>query len=100
MRKVKVYYTRMIERNESTEGESIEEQMRRVKNGDTIEFGKREMLYTKKSDGVLPETDIRTDRMEVARMALDSVEKTRAARGKDLIIRDGDQATIGGEKKD
>lgn len=38
------------------------------------------MLYTERKDGVLPETDIRTDRFEVAQEAMGKVEKSIKAK--------------------
>jgi hypothetical protein len=50
--------------NESVEGETIEMKLERVlANNDTIEDG-APLIYTKRSDGVIPEYDIRTDRLE------------------------------------
>ena len=38
------------------------------------------MIYTERKAGVLPEHDIRTDRMEIAIDAMDKVEKSYKAR--------------------
>lgn len=54
-------------------GESIEEKMRRViENNEPIE-DTAPLAYTDRKDGILPQYDIRTDRWELARKAMDKV---------------------------
>lgn len=59
----------------SREGETIERKlMRMMQNGaDLGETG--EAMFTERKDGVLPETDIRTDRHEIAVEATDTMAK-------------------------
>lgn len=61
-------------------GESIEEKMRRVTQSNEPIENVAPMLYTERKDGVLPETDIRTDRFEVAQEAMGKVEKSIKAK--------------------
>lgn len=62
------------------QGESIEEKMRRVTQSNEPIENVAPMLYTERKDGVLPETDIRTDRFEVAQEAMGKVEKSITAK--------------------
>ena len=61
-------------------GESIEEKMRRVTQSNEPIENVAPMLYTERKDGVLPETDIRTDRFEIAQEAMGKVEKSIKAK--------------------
>ena len=66
--------------NESYEGETIEMKMRRViGTGEAISDG-APVIYTKRSEGVLPQYDIRTDRWDIAIDAMDKVTKTNVAK--------------------
>lgn len=77
--------TGIIKRNTSYEAESIEQMLRKAKEGESIELGGKELLYTEKKDGVLPATNIRTDKWEIAQDALDTVERTRAVKEQEYI---------------
>jgi len=59
----------------SREGETIERKLERMmKNGaDMGETG--EMIFTERNDGVIPETDIRSDRHEIAVDAADTMSQ-------------------------
>lgn len=62
--------------NESYEGETIEMKIDRVlNNGEPIEDG-APIIYTERKDGVIAETDIRTDRFDAA---LDLTDKMHAS---------------------
>lgn len=64
----------------SYEGESIERQIERLlTSGEKIE-SISPLLYTDRKDGVLPETNIRTDKMEIARKAMGEVSKSYLAK--------------------
>lgn len=80
MRKIILKPYGILNRNETVEGKSIEQQIAERMDGGNIELGGKALLYTEKKDGVLPETNIRTDRFEVAMMALDAVERARVAK--------------------
>lgn len=63
----------------SIEGESIENKVSRiVREKEPIKDGAPQ-IYTAMEDGVLPAYNIRTDRWDVALMAMDTVHKANAA---------------------
>lgn len=67
-------------RTEVYEGESIESKVRRiVDNKEPISDG-APIIYTEKKDGVLPQYNIRTDRWDMAVMAMDAVNRAKIAR--------------------
>lgn len=67
------------------QGEMLETQLRRmIAQGEPIQ-GISPMIYTKRSDGVLPQYDIRTDRFEIAQTALDNATKSDRAKREDRI---------------
>lgn len=56
-------------------GESLEEKIRRVMStGEPVE-AVSPMYYTERKDGVKPETDIRTDRWEIAQKAMTTINE-------------------------
>lgn len=62
------------------EAETIEEKVQRVvESGEPIEDG-APIIYTERKNGVNPAHDIRTDRWDIAIMAMDSINKTRIAK--------------------
>lgn len=87
--------------NESTEGESIEEKVRRIiNNAEGIEDG-APIIFTERSEGVRPEYDIRTDRFELAVDASDKLAKERLAKREERQKsrkEGGDTATPGESK--
>ena len=90
MIKFKITQKTSIEINESTEGESIEMKVERITTQKQPIEDSAPIIYTERKQGVLPSTDVRTDRFEVAIVAMDNVSKTIRARR--------DQAA-GGDKK-
>ena len=64
-----------IERNESIEGETIEQQIQRMINNGEVLGEEKEMIYTKPSDGIVYGTNIRGDRQE---KAIEMTEKVAA----------------------
>ena len=65
---------------ETTEGQSIELKMERIlENKEPIEDG-TPLIYTMRSDGVLPSYNIRTDRWEIAVEASGNIEKSYKAK--------------------
>lgn len=66
--------------NESVVGETLPRRIERaMSNGEGITDG-AQMTYTDRADGVIPEYDIRTDRMDLAREAGDKINKLNLAR--------------------
>lgn len=79
------YENTQIERVPESRGESLEEMVRRcTANNEPID-ATAPMIYTEKSKGVLAETDIRTDRMELALDAIDKFQKSEIAREKETL---------------
>ena len=70
-----------IKINESVEGETIEMKVDRIVNSKEPIADGAPIIYTKRSDGVLPDYDIRTDRWEQAAViAMNASEKSKQAR--------------------
>lgn len=66
--------------NTGYEGETIEQKVNRIlNNNEPIKDG-APIMYTERKDGVLPETNIRTDRWEVALDAMGAVTSTHQAK--------------------
>lgn len=72
--------TTTISKNTAIIGETIEQKVRRVTtNKEPIKDG-APLIYTQRKDGVLPGTDIRTDRWDVAIDAHTKIDKTHKAK--------------------
>lgn len=56
-------------------GQSIEEKVFQAVNSKTPIEAVAPMVYSERKDGVLPETNIRTDRFEIAQEAINSIAK-------------------------
>lgn len=79
MRKIKLRKAKsLITINECYEGDCIEEQIRKKMAGEEIQMTGKALLYTERKEGVLPITNIRTDRWEIAQNAVDVRERSRA----------------------
>jgi hypothetical protein len=99
----KVNYVKTLCDREYTEGETIEQKIRRItNNNDPIKDG-APLMYTDRKDGVKPEYDIRTDRFEIALDAMDKVSKTNIAKreAKMNIVKDdgGAESSNGTDEK-
>lgn len=69
---------------EEYEGEAIETKVARmVETNEPISDG-APVIYTEKKDGVRPEFDIRTDKWAIAMKAMDSVNKSKISRSKEM----------------
>ena len=66
--------------NTSYEGESIEQKVERIVNNKEPISDGAPLIYTDRKDGVRPETDIRTDKFEIAVEAMDKVSKSKLAK--------------------
>ena len=62
------------------EAEGLEVKLRRVTETNEPLGGDIPIVYTKKTDGVLPAFDIRTDRFEIAREAMSKVQESEMAK--------------------
>lgn len=68
----------LISCNESYEAEALEMKIRKALDGtENLELGKP-ALFTRRGDGVLPETDIRTDRWDIAMEAQNHVNQIKS----------------------
>lgn len=75
-----------IEQNESVEGETIEQKIDRIVNNNEPITDSAPIIYTERSEGVLPGYNIRTDRFEVAIDAMDKIASTKIAKREENII--------------
>lgn len=67
--------------NDTIEGHSIEEEVRHaVACNEPIQGGAPSDLFTERSQGVLPQYDIRTDTWAIAQNAMDKVARSAIAR--------------------
>lgn len=80
MRKVSIKNKTELKVNKSYEGEPLEHTLARITTTKEPIEATSPQMYTERSQGVLPETDIRTDRWEIAREAMDKVHKTQIAK--------------------
>lgn len=69
------YYKSSLKTTESFVGEPLEEKVRRVIDSGAPVEAVSPMYYTERKEGVKPETDIRTDRFEIALNAMDGITK-------------------------
>ena len=79
MKKGIVYPVSRIKVDLTLEGESIEEQLRKMVAGKEPIQATAKVAYTERKDGVHAEYDIRTDRFELAMQAADRVHATQYA---------------------
>lgn len=102
MKKITIKPTNRLKRNESYEGRSIEYQLREMKNGTIIEFQNKPEYYTARKDGVVPETDVRTDKFEMMLGATDKLSRARIAKTNEFDkqgeTNNGEKSTKSGEK--
>lgn len=80
MYKIPYYAKSTIKGIQAEEGETIEKKVRRItENKEPIKDGAPE-IFTERKDGVIPSTNIRTDRWEIATDAMDAVNRDRQAK--------------------
>lgn len=76
-----IYTCRPTLRVDATyEAEGLEVKLRRMTETNEPLAGDIPIIYTKKTDGVLPAFDIRTDRFEIAREAMSKVQESEMAK--------------------
>lgn len=71
--------------NESYVGERLEEKINRIVNNKEPITDGAPLVYTERKEGVVPATDIRTDRFEVAVDAMDKVAQQHRSKRKKFI---------------
>ena len=69
-----------IEHNKSSDGETIEQKIRRITNNNEPITDGAPVIFTGRKDGVRPEYDIRTDRFELAVGAMDKLHANHLAK--------------------
>jgi hypothetical protein len=81
MYKIPYYPETSINVEELLEGETLEEKIARmVDNNEPMKAEGVGLLYSERKAGVLPETNVRTDRWEIATDAMTAVEKSHKAK--------------------
>lgn len=92
-RKIK-YYDRGLNTTESFIGQSLEEKVYQAVNSKAPIEAVAPMVYTERKDGVLPETNIRTDRFEIAQEAMTNIAKgIRERRMKKMLEKPQEKTT-------
>lgn len=71
--------------NNTYQGETLEAKIRRILNNNEPITDGAPIIYTERKDGVRPEYNIRTDRMEIAIDAMDFAAKANAAKRENSI---------------
>ncbi len=74
--------------NEGFEGKSIEREIEIATQSKQPIAANSPLIYTKKSEGVHPEYDIRTDRWDIALDAMDNVNKSRIAKQEAVMAKE------------
>jgi len=87
-----------LEINNSVEGETIEQKIERILNNNEPISDGAALIFTDRSEGVLPAYDPRTDRMEVALEGMDLVQKAQIAKREDRAKRRTETAKGGGKE--
>lgn len=70
----------LINRNKSYEGEYLETELERITTQNIPIQALSPMYYTERNKGVMPETNIRTDRWEIAQNAMGHVSRAKIAK--------------------
>lgn len=99
-RKNRIQHSSII-KNDSIEGSTIEQKIERlINNKETIKDG-APLIYTERSQGILPAYDIRTDRFEIALEGVTNIQKSQQARREEKakmdIVRDENPLQGNGE---
>lgn len=86
--------------NNSFEGETIEKKLRRIENNKEPITDGAPIMYTERKDGVRAETNIRSDRWDIAIDAMDHVSQSHKAKRENRLKNIGEQAQEGMKKED
>lgn len=104
MYKKPIYKKSSINRNESLEGQTIEQKIEKILNNkEPIKDG-APIIYSERNEGVISAYNIRTDRWEIATEAMDTIHKNAIAKreGKakngviEMIPESGETTSTGG----
>lgn len=80
MRKIKIKNTNKLNINDSYDGETIENKIRRIMSNREPIDDSAPLTYTERKEGIRPEFDIRTDRFDIAIEAMDKVNMSIRAK--------------------
>jgi len=96
MKKQTIFKKSSLTVYEAVEGETIESKIeRKVNNGEPMNEQGVGLLYTERSKGVLPETNIRTDRFIVAVEATEKIAASYQAKREERQGDGGTESTVG-----
>lgn len=106
MKKVKVPIRSLIKTTDAYECDRLELKLRRlIESKEPIDENVTvPLVYTERKDGVLPAYDIRTDRFDLAIMAMDAANKMRDAKrwqgtdAPDELTKSADKNGVNGER--
>lgn len=99
MYKIPHYSRTSLRGIENEIGETIEKKVRRItENKEPIKDGAPE-IFTERKDGVIPSTNIRTDRWEIATDAMDAISRNRQAQ-RDARIKDAEPKVVNMDGKE
>ena len=80
MEKVRIIFKDAQSNNDIVEGETLEQQVERLVSNNEPTEGQAPLIYTERKEGIRAETNIRTDRWEIAIEAMDKVSASYQAR--------------------
>lgn len=80
MRKIEIGQKTSMAVNKSYEGEPLEQELARITTTNQPIDASSPQMFTERKDGVMPETDIRTDRWDVAMEAMNKIHKSEIAK--------------------
>ena len=90
MYKIPHYPTTSLNSIETFEGETLEQKIDRIlTHKEPIKDEGVALIYSERKKGVLPETNVRTDRWEIATDAMDKVAGSKIAKRKEFEIIEG-----------
>lgn len=97
MRTKNFYPKTQLKGGKTFEGESIEEQVRKmIAEKEPIE-STSPIIFTPPKDGVLPQYDIRTDRWQIAQDTMDKVTASKIAKRDNYLNNAVDETTAGAQ---
>lgn len=79
----------LINKNDSSEGETIETKIERITTTKEPITDGAPLIYTDRKEGTRPEYDIRTDRFDLALDAMDTVTKVTMAKRAEFYKKEG-----------
>lgn len=90
--KIPTYHSTQIEIDETIEGSTLELKIAKMLENNEPLKADIGLLYTERKAGVLPGTNVRTDRWEIAADAMDKISKSKIAKRDNFTIIEGGNA--------